>query len=137
MRRKHREMLSGHNCLGHSYRFMRPWEQPGGGTCTEGAVGSKWGTRAAGPPEQGLLGGTQFTSSTNLSLGCASRSGVAYVTAVSVWGHLSFCEEPKVDICPGSAIFFGKAGLMIYNQVMYCGDWLKFAALQEMLLTEL
>lgn len=87
--------------------------------------------------EQGLLGPLSSCRSLTSSLGCASRPGLAYVTAASVWGHLSFCEEPEVDICPGSAIFFGKAGLMISNRVMYCGDWLKFAALQEILLTEL
>lgn len=48
---------------------------------------------------------------------------------------MSLCEEPKVDIGPGSDIFFGEAGIMIYNQVMYCRDWLKFAVLQEILLT--
>lgn len=37
--------------------------------------------------------------------------------AVLAWGHSSFCKEPKVDIYPGSGIFFGKEGMMIYYQV--------------------
>lgn len=79
---------------------------------------------------------TQFMSFANLSLCYASRPGLVYLMAVSAWGHSSFCEEPKVEICRGGDIFFGKVGIMIYNQVIYCGDGLKFAVLHEILLTE-
>lgn len=41
-----------------------------------------------------------------------------------------------LDICPGSDIFFGKKGTLIYDQVMYCGDCLKFVVLQEILLKD-
>ena len=80
--------------------------------------------------------GTWFTSFTNLSLHYTSRSGSVVIVAVLGWGYSSFCEEPKANICPGSDIFFGKEGIMIYYQVMYCGDWLKFVVLQEILLTD-
>lgn len=78
---------------------------------------------------------TQFTSFTNLSLHYASRSSSVVIVVVLGWGYSSFCEEPKANICPGSDIFFGKEGIMIYYQVMYCGDQLKFVVLQEILLT--
>jgi hypothetical protein len=34
-----------------------------------------------------------------------------------VWGHLSSCGETEVDVCPGSDIFFGEEGMMIYYHV--------------------
>ena len=61
--------------------------------------------------------GLSFTQSPHFCPNCAPRPAWVQVIAVLVWGHLSSCGETEVDVCPGSDIFFGEEGMMIYYQV--------------------
>ena len=90
-----------------------------GGAPLKGSTG--WGRPRWSPGEGWWVGlarrGLSFTQSPHFCPNCAPRSGWVHVMAVLAWSHLSSCGETKVDVCPGSDIFFGEEGMMIYYQV--------------------